>query len=138
MIPAPLLDEINAAPDGRDTVAFFDMDGTLVSGFTAFAFALERMKRPAPTDIGVGAVALRYQLGRAEFVELLELPANDDSRFAPHGVEIDAEMSEPELVDGIYRARITADVTIPAATVPAIAAELERDREYELTHGLRR
>jgi putative phosphoserine phosphatase/1-acylglycerol-3-phosphate O-acyltransferase len=72
VIPAPLLDEINAAPDGRETVAFFDMDGTLVSGFTAFAFALERMKRPAATDIGVGAVALRYQLGRAEFVELLE------------------------------------------------------------------
>lgn len=72
MIPAALLDEIAAAPHGRETVAFFDMDGTLVSGFTAFAFALERMKKPAASDIGVGAVALRYQLGRAEFVELLE------------------------------------------------------------------
>jgi putative phosphoserine phosphatase/1-acylglycerol-3-phosphate O-acyltransferase len=72
VIPAPLLDEIVAAPDGPQTVAFFDMDGTLVSGFTAFAFALERMKRPAATDIGVGAIALRYQLGRADFTELLE------------------------------------------------------------------
>lgn len=75
MIPAPLLDEIDAAPEGHDTVAFFDMDGTLVSGFTAFAFALERMKRPASGDIGLGAVALRYQMGRAEFSELLEASA---------------------------------------------------------------
>lgn len=72
MIPARLLDEIDSAPEGPDTVAFFDMDGTLVSGFTAFAFALERMKRPATGDLGLGAVALRYQMGRAEFSELLE------------------------------------------------------------------
>ena len=71
VIPARLLDEIDSAPEGPETVAFFDMDGTLVAGFTAFAFALERLKRPVSGDLGVGAVALRYQLGRAEFVELL-------------------------------------------------------------------
>lgn len=72
MIPEALTEEIANSPQGQDVVAFFDMDGTLVAGFTAFAFALERMKRPATADLGVGAIALRYQLGRAEFSELLE------------------------------------------------------------------
>ena len=75
MLPAPLLDEIVSAPDGPDTIAFFDMDGTLVSGFTAFAFALERLKRPEPSDLGVGAIALAFQLGRVDFDTLLRASA---------------------------------------------------------------
>ena len=111
MIPAPLLDEIAAAPHGRQTVAFFDMDGTLVSGFTAFAFALERMKKPAASDIGVGAVALRYQLGRAEFVELLEA-----STRALAGTSVD-EVSA--VAESVYRNQIASWVYPEARTIIA-------------------
>ena len=111
MIPAPLLDEIAAAPEGRQTVAFFDMDGTLVSGFTAFAFALERMKRPAPGDIGVGAVALRYQLGRADFVELLEA-----STRALAGTPV---RDVAEVAESVYRNQIASWVYPEARTIIA-------------------
>ncbi|MDJ0001026.1 HAD-IB family hydrolase, partial [Rhodococcus ruber] len=33
-----------AAPPGRDTIAFFDLDGTLINGFSARAVFLERLK----------------------------------------------------------------------------------------------
>ncbi len=111
MIPAPLLDEIAAAPHGRQTVAFFDMDGTLVSGFTAFAFALERMKKPAASDIGVGAVALRYQLGRAEFVELLEA-----STRALAGTSVDEVAA---VAESVYRNQIASWVYPEARTIIA-------------------
>jgi putative phosphoserine phosphatase/1-acylglycerol-3-phosphate O-acyltransferase len=111
VIPAPLLDEIAAAPHGPRTVAFFDMDGTLVSGFTAFAFALERMKKPAASDIGVGAVALRYQLGRAEFVELLEA-----STRALAGTSVD-EVSA--VAESVYRNQIASWVYPEARTIIA-------------------
>ena len=35
---------IAAAPPGRDTIAFFDLDGTLINGFSARAVFLERLK----------------------------------------------------------------------------------------------
>lgn len=111
MIPAPLLDEIAAAPHGGQTVAFFDMDGTLVSGFTAFAFALERMKKPAASDIGVGAVALRYQLGRAEFVELLEA-----STRALAGTSVDEVAT---VAESVYRKQIASWVYPEARTIIA-------------------
>jgi putative phosphoserine phosphatase / 1-acylglycerol-3-phosphate O-acyltransferase len=40
-----LLDEIAAAPTGAQAGAFFDLDGTLVSGYTASAFYGERLRR---------------------------------------------------------------------------------------------
>lgn len=39
-----LLDAIAAAPPGPDTAAFFDLDGTLINGFSARAVFLERLK----------------------------------------------------------------------------------------------
>jgi putative phosphoserine phosphatase/1-acylglycerol-3-phosphate O-acyltransferase len=71
MLPPDLLDTIAAAPEGPGTLAFFDMDGTLVSGFTVYAFAQEKLRHPARSDLEVGSVAMRYQLGRAEFSELI-------------------------------------------------------------------
>ena len=66
-----LIDQIDAVPSGPDVVAFFDMDGTVLAGFTAFVFAQERMKRPDRANLGVAAVAVRYQAGNATFEELL-------------------------------------------------------------------
>jgi putative phosphoserine phosphatase / 1-acylglycerol-3-phosphate O-acyltransferase len=71
----PLLERIGAAEPGPEIVAFFDMDGTVLSGFTAFVFAQERLKKPTRADIDVAAAALRFQLGNADFTELITASA---------------------------------------------------------------
>jgi putative phosphoserine phosphatase/1-acylglycerol-3-phosphate O-acyltransferase len=66
--------EITASPPGPKIGAFFDLDGTLVAGFTAVILTQERIRR---RDMGVGemvsmvAAGLNHQLGRIEFEELI-------------------------------------------------------------------
>jgi putative phosphoserine phosphatase/1-acylglycerol-3-phosphate O-acyltransferase len=66
--------EIMASPRGPEIGAFFDLDGTLVAGFTAVILTQERIRR---RDMGVGemvsmvAAGLNHQLGRIEFEELI-------------------------------------------------------------------
>ncbi len=66
--------EILASPPGPEIGAFFDLDGTLVAGFTAVILTQERLRR---RDIGVGELismvqaGLNHQLGRIEFEELI-------------------------------------------------------------------
>jgi putative phosphoserine phosphatase/1-acylglycerol-3-phosphate O-acyltransferase len=66
--------EILASPPGPKIGAFFDLDGTLVAGFTAVILTQERLRR---RDIGVGELismiqaGLNHQLGRIEFEELI-------------------------------------------------------------------
>jgi putative phosphoserine phosphatase / 1-acylglycerol-3-phosphate O-acyltransferase len=66
--------EILASPPGPKVGAFFDLDGTLVAGFTAVVLTRERLRR---RDIGVGELigmiqaGLNHQLGRMEFEELI-------------------------------------------------------------------
>jgi putative phosphoserine phosphatase/1-acylglycerol-3-phosphate O-acyltransferase len=63
-----------ASPPGPKIGAFFDLDGTLVAGFTAVILTQERLRR---RDIGVGELismvtaGLNHQLGRIEFEELI-------------------------------------------------------------------
>lgn len=103
MLPPPLLDEIALAPPGPRTVAFFDMDGTLVAGFTAFAFALERMRRPAPADLGVGAMALQYQLGRVDFSDLLRASAKAMAGSTTEEVaEVARAVYEDQIASWVY------------------------------------
>jgi HAD superfamily hydrolase (TIGR01490 family) len=74
---APLarhLDEIASGPRGGHVGAFFDLDGTLVSGFTATAHAGHRIHhRQASIGevLGVLEASLRYRLGRMEFERLV-------------------------------------------------------------------
>jgi HAD superfamily hydrolase (TIGR01490 family) len=71
---AQLLDEIAASPAGENVGAFFDLDGTLVSGFTATAHAGHRVHaRQASIGevLGVLEASLRYRLGRMEFKRLV-------------------------------------------------------------------
>src|SRR5262245_5442426 len=49
-----LLTEVEAAPTGPGTTAFFDLDGTLVSGYTAGAFYRDRARHG---QIGAGEMA---------------------------------------------------------------------------------
>ncbi|MCW2512173.1 MAG: Haloacid dehalogenase [Mycobacterium sp.] len=68
------LEEIGSGPEGNDVGAFFDLDGTLVSGFTATAHAGHRIHaRQASLGevLGVLEASLRYRLGRMEFERLV-------------------------------------------------------------------
>ncbi|BDB41554.1 MULTISPECIES: HAD-IB family hydrolase/lysophospholipid acyltransferase family protein [Mycobacterium] len=66
--------EIMASPPGPKVGAFFDLDGTLVAGFTAVILTQERLRR---RDMGVGELlsmvqgALNHSLGRIEFEDLI-------------------------------------------------------------------
>jgi putative phosphoserine phosphatase/1-acylglycerol-3-phosphate O-acyltransferase len=66
--------EVKASPEGPKIGAFFDLDGTLVAGFTAVILTRERFRS---RDMGIGelitmiAAGLNHQLGRLEFEELI-------------------------------------------------------------------
>ncbi|HOB48615.1 MAG TPA: HAD-IB family hydrolase [Mycobacterium sp.] len=66
--------EVAASPPGRRVGAFFDLDGTLVAGFTAVILTRERFRS---RDMGVGelismiAAGLNHQLGGMEFETLI-------------------------------------------------------------------
>src|SRR5258707_9458087 len=66
--------EILASPEGPKVGAFFDLDGTLVAGFTAVILTQERLRR---RDMGVGELlgmvqaGLNHTLGRIEFEDLI-------------------------------------------------------------------
>jgi putative phosphoserine phosphatase / 1-acylglycerol-3-phosphate O-acyltransferase len=66
--------EILASTAGPKIGAFFDLDGTLVAGFTAVILTQERLRR---RDMGVGELlgmvqaGLSHRLGRLEFEDLI-------------------------------------------------------------------
>ncbi len=66
--------EVMAGPPGEKVGAFFDLDGTLVAGFTGVILTRERFRS---RDMGVGelistiAAALTHQFGRMEFESLI-------------------------------------------------------------------
>ncbi|MET0897187.1 MAG: HAD-IB family hydrolase [Mycobacterium sp.] len=65
---------VTAGPAGPRIGAFFDVDGTLVDGFTAVAHAGHRIRRRQARIgemLGVIEAATRYRLGRMEFERLM-------------------------------------------------------------------
>jgi putative phosphoserine phosphatase/1-acylglycerol-3-phosphate O-acyltransferase len=66
--------EVMASPRGPSVGAFFDVDGTLVAGFTGVILTRERFRKG---DMGVGelismvAAGLNHQFGRMEFEGLI-------------------------------------------------------------------
>lgn len=68
------VEEIGAGPHGPHVGAFFDLDGTLVAGFTATAHAGDRIRRRQASVgevLGIIEASLRYRLGRVPFERLL-------------------------------------------------------------------
>jgi HAD superfamily hydrolase (TIGR01490 family) len=66
--------EIAASEPGPHIGAFFDLDGTLVDGFTAAAHASDRIRRRQAgigEVLGVFEAAMRYRLRRMRFEHLL-------------------------------------------------------------------
>lgn len=76
--PADAIAEIAASTEGPRVGAFFDLDGTLVDGFTAAVHVGDRIRR---RQVGFGELAgvfeaaLRYRFGRLEFEQLIERAA---------------------------------------------------------------
>ena len=75
MLPSDPLAQIAAGPAGTGIGAFFDLDGTLVAGFTATAHASDRLRRGQARIgevLGVVEASVRYKLGRMQFERLLD------------------------------------------------------------------
>lgn len=66
--------EVKASPAGPKIGAFFDLDGTLVAGFTGVILTQEQFRR---RELGIGDMfnlvqaGLNHQLGRSEFEDLI-------------------------------------------------------------------
>ncbi len=72
--PPESIAEIGASPAGPQVGAFFDLDGTLVDGFTATAHASDRIRRRQARIgevLGVIEASMRYRFGRVQFARLL-------------------------------------------------------------------
>jgi putative phosphoserine phosphatase/1-acylglycerol-3-phosphate O-acyltransferase len=71
--------EVDASRPGPEIGAFFDLDGTLVAGFTGVILTQDRFRR---REIGIGEFlsvvqsALNHQLGRADFEDLVHKGAS--------------------------------------------------------------
>lgn len=68
------LAEIEASPEGPEIGAFFDLDGTLVAGFTGVIMTRDRLRRRqmgVGEFIGMVQAGLNHQLGRSEFEDLI-------------------------------------------------------------------
>ena len=66
--------EIEASPAGPKVGAFFDLDGTLVAGFTGVIMTQDRLRRGqmgVGEFIGMVQAGLNHQLGRSEFEDLI-------------------------------------------------------------------
>jgi putative phosphoserine phosphatase/1-acylglycerol-3-phosphate O-acyltransferase len=66
--------EIEASPPGPEVGAFFDLDGTLVAGFTGVIMTRDRLRRgqlSVGEFIGMVQAGLNHRLGRSEFEDLI-------------------------------------------------------------------
>lgn len=66
--------EILASPEGPQIAAFFDLDGTLVAGFTALVHSRHRLRSRdvrAAEALTLIATAIDFQIGRAGFDQLI-------------------------------------------------------------------
>ena len=66
--------EIEASREGPEVGAFFDLDGTLVAGFTGVLMTQDRLRRGqmgVGEFIGMVQAGLNHQLGRSEFEDLI-------------------------------------------------------------------
>jgi putative phosphoserine phosphatase/1-acylglycerol-3-phosphate O-acyltransferase len=67
--------DIDASPPGPTIGAFFDLDGTLVAGFTVAAITKDRLRRRevgAAEFLHMMQLAVEYRLGRHQFENVIE------------------------------------------------------------------
>ncbi|WP_187366305.1 HAD-IB family hydrolase [Trebonia kvetii] len=76
-LPGPTA-EVDAGPEGPEVGAFFDLDGTLVAGYTAAAQTRDRLRRRdlrVVEFLTIVELAVQFRLGRRAFETLIESSA---------------------------------------------------------------
>ena len=98
--------EVDASPEGPGVGAFFDLDGTLVAGFTAAVHTMDRLLR---RQVGAGdflrltQLAVEYKLGRREIEALIEGGAGTArGRLAEDVEEMGERIFQQSVADRIY------------------------------------
>ena len=98
--------EVEAGPEGPGIGAFFDLDGTLVAGFTVAAHTMDRLRR---RQVGAGEflrmtqLAVEYKLGRRDIDALIEDGAGTArGRLAEDVEEMGERIFQQSVVDQIY------------------------------------
>lgn len=98
--------EIAQTDPGAHIGAFFDLDGTLVDGFTATAHASDRIRRRqarAGEVLGVVEAAMRYRFGRMEFERLLVRAAGYLRGESIHELDrVGARLFDQHIVGRVY------------------------------------
>jgi putative phosphoserine phosphatase / 1-acylglycerol-3-phosphate O-acyltransferase len=98
--------EIDAGPEGPKIGAFFDLDGTLVAGFTAAAHTVDRLRhrQVGPVEfLRMTQLAVEYKLGRREIQALIEGGAGTArGRLADDVEEMGERIFQQSVADQIY------------------------------------
>ena len=98
--------EVDASPEGPQIGAFFDLDGTLVAGFTVAAITRDRLRR---REVGAGEflhmmqLAVEYRLGRRQFENVIEgAVRSSKGRLAEDVDEMGERIFRQSIADLIY------------------------------------
>ena len=98
--------EVDASPEGPQVGAFFDLDGTLVAGFTVAAVTRDRLRH---REVGAGEflhmmqLAVEYRLGRHQFENVIAgAVQTSKGRLAEDVDEVGERIFQQSVVDLIY------------------------------------
>ena len=98
--------EVDASPEGPKTGAFFDLDGTLVAGFTVAAVTRDRLRRRevGPAEfLHMMQLAVEYRLGRSQFENVIEgAVRSTKGRLAEDVEEVGERIFRQSVADLIY------------------------------------
>jgi putative phosphoserine phosphatase / 1-acylglycerol-3-phosphate O-acyltransferase len=98
--------EVEASREGPHVGAFFDLDGTLVAGFTVAAVTKDRLRRRevGPTEfLHMMQLALEYRLGRSQFENVIEgAVSSAKGRLAEDVEEMGERVFRQSVQDLIY------------------------------------
>lgn len=110
MTPQPRLPgsvaEVDGSPKGPEVGAFFDLDGTLVAGFTVATITRDRLRR---REVGAGEflqmmqLAVEYRLGRHQFENVIAGAVRTSrGRLAEDVEEVGERIFRQSIADLIY------------------------------------
>ena len=98
--------EVDASPEGPKIGAFFDLDGTLVAGFTVAAVTRDRLRRRevgATEFLHMMQLAVEYRLGRHQFENVIEgAVRSTKGRLAEDVEEMGERIFRQSVADLIY------------------------------------
>src|SRR6202166_4211718 len=104
-LPGPAA-EVDAGPEGPNVGSFFDLDGTLVAGYTAAAQTRDRVRRRdlrAVEFLTIVQLAVQFRLGRRAFETLIEGSARTiKGRLARDVDEMGERIFRQSVADLIY------------------------------------